>query len=271
MIELNGHIFYRIPCRRSDSIGPFLISNLRLNRLRRRRRQIKQRIKYRSTSFVHLNVHFLTNLSTIFYCKFSIWLTHNLSEQFVGIAARMISVASNQLQFYSSFWISVCECLYTFDHCCYGFIDAIAIQMSQCYCAWACSIDEKKRIKLICLLNANWRRCVCVCVRVSLTIDDSPECRTTTIMHVVASSDPMMFTFLSCVATAAISLCPTYNNPTGPTCRSKSSNRQQTNEFNVSIEKIFEKKKLPFSFVLKAIDLRNLCKRDVAWIMTPCP
>lgn len=44
-----------------------------------------------------------------------------------------------------------------------------------------------------------------------------PECLTTTIMHVVASSDPIIFTFLSCVATAANSLWPTYNSPTGPT------------------------------------------------------
>lgn len=46
-----------------------------------------------------------------------------------------------------------------------------------------------------------------------------PECLTTTIIHVVASSDPIIVTLLSCVATAAISLCPTYNRPSGPIYR----------------------------------------------------
>lgn len=47
---------------------------------------------------------------------------------------------------------------------------------------------------------------------------NSPECLTTTIMQVVASSDPTMWTFLSCGAIAAISRWLTYSKPTGPIC-----------------------------------------------------
>lgn len=111
-----------------------------------------------------------------------------------------------------------------------------------------------------------------------------PECRTTTITHVVASSEPTMWTFLSCGAIAAVSRWLTYRESIwilvfpnfffefdtyiqktdrADLCIDIYLNIWSRNFYNVNC--------LPFWSEWREAGWRCLCRPDVAWTASGYP